>query len=73
MECNLKFAGSEVLPSWSVPLSRGAVVLVTGLTQVQVAGVGIGLKVETRQSIMKGKKIMKDKYTAFLHMYSVKA
>lgn len=44
-----------MLSSWSVPLSRGVVVLVIGLTKALVAGVGIGLKVETSQTITKGK------------------
>lgn len=55
MELNPSFTGSEVLPCWSVPLSRGAVVLVTGLSKVLVAGVGISLKADTSQNITKGK------------------
>lgn len=60
-----------MFPSWYVPLSRGAVVLITGLTGVLVVGVGISLKVETSQNAAKG-KMMKEKHTAFLHVYSVK-
>lgn len=61
-----------MLPSWYVPLSRGAVVLITGLTEVLVVGIGIGLKVETSQNTTKG-KMMKEKHAAFLHVYVFKA
>lgn len=56
MELNPSFTGSGVFPCWPVPLSRGAVVLLTGLSTVLVAGVGIGLEADTSQNIAKGKK-----------------
>lgn len=57
-----------MLPSWSVPLSRGAVVLVAGLTKALVAGVGIGLKVETRQNITKGKNDEREVHSISPHV-----